>query len=259
MILDDILTQKQKEITALKSQISTEEYKKKANQLIKQPQFETRLKSSPGLSLIGEIKKASPSAGIIRDNFIPVDIAMELKNIGAACFSVLTDEAFFKGHLNHLVDIHTHFPEIPILRKDFIIDPIQIYEAKCAGAQAVLLIVAALPQAELQELLTIANQTNLDVLCECHNEEEIHKASTLKGRFMVGINNRNLSTFHTDTRFSLDLYPQLRKIFGQDRILIAESGYKNSGDLAKCQERGYDAVLIGEGLASSPEIGRFFK
>lgn len=194
------------------------------------------------LGVIAEVKKASPSAGIIDPNFDPIRQASLYVEGGASCMSVLTDEKFFQGSLSYLTKIAQEFP-IPTLRKDFIIHESQIYEAVIAGADAVLLIVAGLEQDNLKRLYHIAKDLQLDILVEVHNLPEMEVAIDL-GADLIGINNRNLKTFTTD----LTTTEQLAEEVGDEVLLVSESGIKNAQDAQQVLDYGANAVLVGETL-----------
>lgn len=194
------------------------------------------------LALIAEIKRASPSAGVIVESFDPVAIAKNYARAGVEAISVLTDEKFFQGHLDYLQLIRDRVPQ-PLLRKDFILDPLQIMEAAAAGADAILLIVAALSQEELMALLETASLYQLDALVEVHTLAELDRALETEAR-IIGINNRNLATFEVD----LAVTEQLSEQVPNDIVLVSESGIRTAEDLARIKACGVDAVLIGEAL-----------
>ncbi len=194
------------------------------------------------LAVIAEVKKASPSAGIIDPNFDAVRQAQMYINGGASCMSILTDEHFFKGHLSYLARIARESP-IPCLRKDFIVHKAQIYEAVISGADAVLLIAAAMDADKLKDLYNIARDLQLDVLLEVHNLPEMETALDL-GADLIGINNRNLKTFTTD----LGVTERLVDEAPDDVILVSESGIKNPADAQRVLNAGASAVLVGETL-----------
>jgi indole-3-glycerol phosphate synthase len=193
-------------------------------------------------ALIAEIKKASPSAGVIVESFDPLAIAKNYARAGVEAISVLTDERFFEGHLDYLGLIRGSVPQ-PLLRKDFILDPVQIMEAAVAGADAILLIVAALNQDQLVALLETAALYQLDALVEVHTLAELDRALETEAR-IVGINNRNLATFEVDLAVTEKLSEQIP----EEIVLVSESGIKTGEDLARIKACGVDAVLIGEAL-----------
>jgi indole-3-glycerol phosphate synthase len=205
--------------------------------------FASALRQGPGkLALIAEIKKASPSAGVIVEAFDPLAIAKNYARAGAEAISVLTDEKFFQGHLSYLNLIREAVPQ-PLLRKDFVLDEIQIVEAAAAGADAILLIVAALPQKGLKALLETAEKYQLDALVEVHTLEEMDRALETDAR-IIGINNRNLTTFEVD----LGVTERLSEEVPKEIVLVSESGIRTAEDLARIKACGVDAVLIGEAL-----------
>jgi len=201
------------------------------------------------LAVIAEVKKASPSAGVIAPSFDPVAIAKAYEAAGANAISVLTDEDYFHGHLSHLSLVRREVA-LPVLRKDFILDEIQIHEAVVAGADAVLLIVAALDQAQLTDLLDAATAFQLDALVEVHDLDELERALDC-GALLLGINNRNLHTFTVDLRTT----EQLSQELPPDVVLISESGIRTAADAAKVRSWGADAILVGEALMRSGDVG----
>jgi indole-3-glycerol phosphate synthase len=209
-----------------------------------------RSRSGNGPAVIAELKKASPSKGIIRPNFSAAALAPAMQSGGAAALSVLTDEPFFQGSLANL-NTASNSTTIPCLRKDFIIDDYQIVEARAYGADAVLLIAAVLSNAELERLVRAAGDYALDVLCEVHTREEARRIRHL-GCSMVGVNNRDLRTFDVRLETSLELAAELPP----DALLIAESGLKNPADYARLHAAGYRAFLIGETFMRQSDPGR---
>ena len=200
------------------------------------------------LGLIAEVKKASPSAGVIAADFEPVFIATQYEAAGAHAISVLTDERFFQGHLSYLAKIRAEVG-LPCLRKDFIIHDVQIYEAAVAGADAILLIVAALKQAEIEALHRTADLCQLDVLVEVHTREELDRALDL-GAKLIGINNRNLSTFEVDLATTEELSEEVP----DGIILVSESGLKTRADTRRVHAAGCQAILVGESLIRTGDI-----
>jgi indole-3-glycerol phosphate synthase len=205
--------------------------------------FASALQQGEGkLALIAEVKKASPSAGVIVQSFDPVAIAGNYARAGVEAISVLTDERFFQGHLDYLGMIRAAVPQ-PLLRKDFILDPLQIMEAAMAGADAILLIVAALSQDQLVALLETAALYQLDALVEVHTLAELDRALETETR-IIGINNRNLATFEVD----LGVTEKLSEEVPEEIVLVSESGIRTAEDLARIEACGVDVVLIGEAL-----------
>ncbi len=201
------------------------------------------------VAIIAEIKKASPSKGVIRENFQPAEIAADYARHGAACLSVLTDRSFFQGSPDYLIQARNACT-LPVLRKDFLVDPYQVYEARAMGADAILLIVAALSLAEMQAMEAIAHALGMAVLVECHDATELDIALQLKTP-LIGINNRNLRTFEV----SLDTTLSQRQRIPSDRILVAESGILTPHDVAQLYDGGVRAFLVGEAFMRAPSPG----
>ena len=214
--------------------------------------FATALAGDGGrtLSLIAEVKKASPSAGIIAEHFDPVETACRYEAAGANAVSVLTDERFFGGHLDHLVAVREAI-RLPILRKDFVLEDVQIYEAAAAGADAVLLIVAALTQDELESLLDVAAACQLDALVEVHTLEEMDRALATDAN-LIGINNRDLTTFQVDLAATETLSEQVPAGI----LLVSESGIRTVEDSRRLRACGVDAILVGEALMRSGDVAK---
>jgi len=212
--------------------------------------FTNALKRTNGPAIIAEVKKASPSKGIIREDFNPIEIAKAYEQNGVSCISVLTDEPYFQGHDDYLIDVRKHV-EIPILRKDFMIDIYQVYESRFLGADCILLIMAALSDSMALELYETARSLNMDVLVEVHNLEELERAIKISP-MMLGINNRNLKTLNVDIQTSYDLLMNIP----QDCLKISESGISSHESISKLHKCGYDAFLIGESLMRENDIGK---
>jgi indole-3-glycerol phosphate synthase len=202
-----------------------------------------------GIAIIAELKKASPSKGLIRADFRPSELARDLEQAGAAALSVLTDEQFFHGSLDYLREASAS-SSLPCLRKDFIVDEFQIVEARANCADAILLIVAALEQKELVALAGIAQAQGLDVLCEAHDEEELERALDA-GCDLIGINSRNLRTFEVDLETAFRLVEKIPA----SCVRVAESGIQSGSDLARLRSAGYEAFLIGESLMKAQRPG----
>lgn len=200
-------------------------------------------------AIIAEIKRASPSKGVIREQFYPAEIAESYERGGATCLSVLTDEYFFHGSDKYLQQVRAACM-LPILRKDFVIDPYQIYESRAIGADCILLIVAALGDAKLHELASLAGHLGMDILVEVHNEEELRRALPLNTR-LIGINNRDLRTFKTDINTTLRLIPLIPK----RHIIVSESGINTSKEVATLRKSGVHAFLIGEAFMRAEDPG----
>lgn len=219
--------------------------------------FIKALATPPGIQCIAEVKKASPSKGIIRQDFNAVAIARAYETAGAACLSVLTDVQYFQGSLRDLIAVREAV-SLPLLRKDFIIDPYQVYEARAAGADAILLIVGAFhgvsaggrTPADMQELANLAEELGMDVLTEVHTAAELDVALEYGGK-LLGLNNRDLQTFHTSLDVTFSLAPKVPK----DRVIVSESGITSHSDIKELEARaGAKAVLVGESLMSQPDV-----
>ncbi|MCB2008509.1 MAG: indole-3-glycerol phosphate synthase TrpC [Burkholderiaceae bacterium] len=200
-------------------------------------------------AVIAEIKKASPSKGVIREDFVPADIAQTYAEHGAACLSVLTDQQFFQGQADYLKQARASCP-LPVLRKDFIVDPYQIYESRSMGADAILLIAACLDDAQLRDFEAIAQGLFMSVLVEVHDEQELGRALALKTP-LLGINNRNLRSFDVSLDTTLDLLPKVPS----DRLLITESGIHEQGDVQRMNDAGVHGFLVGEAFMRAPDPG----
>jgi indole-3-glycerol phosphate synthase len=245
-VLDRILATKREEVAALHS--TRDGLRDRAGDLPATRDFGGAL-SLPGVvRVLAEIKRQSPSAGPIRPGADPVEIAVAYRGGGAAALSVLTDRDYFGGSLGVLEEVRAAV-ELPLLRKDFIIDPVQIWEARVAGADAILLIVRALGPAQLGDLRGLAEECGLDTLIEVHDLPELELALAAGGR-IVGINNRDLATFRTDLELSARLAPAVP----EGVTLVAESGIRTVDDVRRLGEAGVDAVLVGEALMRQPDV-----
>jgi indole-3-glycerol phosphate synthase len=200
-------------------------------------------------AVIAEVKKASPSKGVIRADFIPADIAQSYAEHGAACLSVLTDVQFFQGEVDYLKQARASC-QLPVLRKDFMVDPYQIYESRSMGADAILLIAACLDDAQMKDLEAIAMGLDMAVLVEVHDQEELERALKLKTP-LLGINNRNLKTFDV----TLDTTLTLRSMVPSDKLLVTESGIHAREDVLRMGAAGVNAFLVGEAFMRAPEPG----
>jgi indole-3-glycerol phosphate synthase len=249
VFLDQILSSTRRKVTAAKSAADVRELERRAERHIPRG-FRRALeeKSGTGVAVIAELKKASPSKGLIRAEFDVEELAKELEAAGAPALSVLTDEEFFQGSLENLT-VASAAVKIPCLRKDFIVDEFQLLEARANSADAVLLIVAALPQTELNALARDARARGLDVLCEVHDEDELRRALDA-GCDLIGVNSRDLRTFKVDVEAAFRLAERLPK----NVVKVAESGIRSAEDIARLRAAGYQAFLIGESLmrADSP-------
>jgi len=251
-ILEKILQTKSDEVKKAKSIKSIKDLESEINFVNDERDFLNAIISKHEKKLsavIAEIKKASPSKGVIRSDFNPSLIAKSYEDGGAACLSVLTDEDYFQGELGFLKEVKAAC-QLPVLRKDFIIDAYQIYESKSAGADCILLIAAALELDQMKEFEEIASTLNMNVLVESHNLEELKNALQLKTQ-LIGINNRNLKTFDV----SLDTTFDLKKEIPQDRIVITESGIFTHDDLKLMNDHGIFTFLIGEAFMRDKDPG----
>lgn len=213
--------------------------------------FRGALANPAGTALIAEVKKASPSKGIIREDFDPVAIARTYAANGASCLSVLTDAPYFQGKLEYLQQIRDAV-SIPLLRKDFIIDPWQIYESRVSGADAILLIVAALGQNDLKSMLNLARENGLAALVEIHDTAELQDALTA-GADLIGVNNRDLHTFRTSLEVTLGIAATMPK--QRNSLLVSESGIFTREDVLRLESAGVNAILVGESLMRESDIG----
>jgi len=248
MILDKIVAHKKLEISRKKVICTQDELLHRIkNSCTPRASFRQAL-AKEGISLIAEIKKASPSKGILREDFDPVKIAGCYEVNGASAISVITDEEFFLGRLEYLEAVKVK-SILPVLRKDFHIDPYQLYEARAYGADAVLLIASILDGQELQTLLELSAELGMDALVEVHTEEELNKALKCQAK-IIGINNRNLQTFKTELQTTFEL----AKKVPADCILVSESGISESSHIEHLKRAGINAVLVGEALMVSEDM-----
>jgi indole-3-glycerol phosphate synthase len=259
-ILDKIIADKRDEVRDRQAQVSLEQLKKQAAGMAKCRNFYKAVTKPHrrGLNVIAEVKKASPSAGLIRPDFDPVEIAQTYERCGADAISVLTDEKYFQGKLEYLEQIKQAV-QVPILRKDFIIDIWQIYEARAAGADAILLIADALPPGELMDLMIAATELTLTVLLEVHQADVLMGVRSLigfpeKGYSVLGINNRDLTTMTVD----INTTGRLKGLLDDDVPVVAESGIKTRDDVEKLIAVGVRAVLIGQTLCEHASIEQKF-
>jgi len=259
-ILDKILADKRAEVKHRQSQRSLEQLKEQVRLLGKCRNFYKAITrpNSRGINVIAEVKKASPSAGVIRKDFDPVAIARTYEKCGADAISVLTDEKYFQGRLEY-IDRIKGAVDLPVLRKDFIIDLWQVYESRAAGADAILLIAEALKPGELMDLMIAAAELTLTVLLEVHRADTLLAVRSLigfpkKGYSVLGINNRNLATTEVD----LNTTSRLAELIDNKNELVAESGIKTRADVEKLKSIGVRAVLIGQVLCENPDIEEKF-
>jgi indole-3-glycerol phosphate synthase len=251
-ILDDILRVKRAEVAAAKALLPQSAVEKRAHAASPPRDFvgALRMKMEHGLpAVIAEIKRASPSRGLLRENFLPEDIARSYETGGAACMSVLTDKNFFQGSAEHLAAARDACA-LPALRKDFIVDPYQIFESRAMGADCILLIASCLTGAEMASLESVARGLGMAVLVEVHDERELQTALELATP-LVGVNNRNLRTFETRIETTLEL----RAKVPAGRILVAESGIGTPGDVSRLRAAGVDAFLVGEAFMRAEQPG----
>jgi indole-3-glycerol phosphate synthase len=249
-ILQEIVKNSRRELEVRKQEIPYEKIQKQALQRPRPLDLATALWNSR-IRLIAEVKKASPSKGVICQDFNPIDIARTYAENHAAAISVLTDSKYFQGSLDYLsyIDCALGPMRPPLLRKDFIFDPYQVYEARAYGADALLLIVAILDFKLLESLLDLAHHLHMRCLVEVHNEEEVNSA-ILSGARIIGINNRDLQTFNVDIKTTA----RLRPLISRDHIIVSESGIRSRADMDKLQEWGVNAALVGESLIASGNI-----
>ncbi len=248
-ILETIMRRKREEVAAAKERRPLAELEAAVRDAPAVRDFAAALRSAPGVGLIAEVKKASPSAGLIREDFDPVRIARIYEEHGAACISVLTDEHFFQGHLDFLREVRRAVA-VPVLRKDFVLDPYQVVEARAAGADAVLLIAECLDDRELPELFACIGALGMTALVEIYEPENLSRVLELKPA-VLGINNRNLRTFVTDLDHSIRMQPQLP----EGTLLVSESGIRTRADVERLEAAGVAAMLVGETLMRAEEIG----
>ena len=249
MILDDIVAHKRKELKEVKKKLPLKELVSVAAESPPAINFVALHAKTPGVKIISEIKKASPSKGVIRDDFDHLSIAREYEDSGAFALSVLTDRKFFGGDISYLSDIRAH-SALPILRKDFTIDLYQVYEARCHGADLVLLIVAVLDRGQIEEYLSLARSLGMNCIVEVHGERELETA-VLAGSEIIGINNRDLRTFDV----SLDVSKRLSGMVPEGKIIISESGISSVENMAGLLACGIDTFLIGETFMKAKSPG----
>ena len=254
MILDTIAATTRERVEAQKRRLSTKELRAIVQGMERNDNFPfEKVLAKQGISFICEVKKASPSKGIIAEDFPYIEIAKDYEKAGADAISVLTEPSYFKGRDEYLAEIRKAV-SIPLLRKDFTVDEYMIYEAKKIGADAVLLICAILSENQLQEYMGIATELGLSALVEAHDEEEVLAAQRAGAR-IIGVNNRNLKDFTVDIENSI----RLRKMVPSDILFVSESGMKNRADIVALEENGTDAVLIGETLMKSRDKGAMLR
>ncbi len=254
MMLAAIVHNKKQEITRLKKTIPLARLKKEALALPKKTaSFLKRLRRCKGLAVIAEIKRRSPSKGLLRKHVKPISIAKAYEKSGAAAISVLTDEKFFGGSVEILKDVRLA-AKLPILRKDFIIDEYQVYESRLMGADAILLIAGILSKKKIKSLSALAGKLGLDVLFEVHSKQEIGKILPARPK-LIGINNRDLKSFNVDIAQTRRLLPFLPK----GALVVSESGIQSARDIRYLRKLGVRAVLVGETLMKSRDVGQALK
>ena len=250
-ILQRILERKSEEVAAGKAVTSSAELTARAKNRPEPRGFERGLRRAlqMGPAIIAEIKKASPSAGVICEDFHPNVIAWSYAEAGAACLSVLTDVDYFQGHKQYLEQARNAC-ELPVLRKDFMIDPWQILESRAMDADCILLIASALEQSKLRDLLGLAKELGMDVLVEVHDEAEMER-TLLLDHDLIGVNNRNLNTFET----SLKTSERLKRMLSADQLLVTESGIRTTDDVKYMQSCGINSFLVGEAFMREADPG----
>jgi len=251
-ILDKIVAVKREEIAAAKKKVPLEAMRADAESRVLTRGFEDALRrkiAAGRAAVIAEVKKASPSKGVLRPDFIPADIAQSYAEHGAACLSVLTDRQFFQGQPDYLKQARASC-DLPVLRKDFLVDPYQVYESRAMGADCILLIAACLDDAQMAELEAIARSLDMAVLVEVHDGAELQRALKLRTP-LVGINNRNLRTFEVSLDTTLGLLGEVPK----DRLLVTESGILGPADVRRMRDAGVHAFLVGEAFMRADEPG----
>ena len=252
-ILDEIFAHKKDEVAQCKLKMPLAEVRRVTELVPKAPDFTDALRAwnaTHGVpALIAEVKKASPSKGLLAPDFDPLRLAQVYVENGAAAISVLTDEKYFQGHLDYLCQIHSAFPETSLLRKDFLFDEYQIYEGRGAGASAVLLIAAYLDSVQLADLHALSLSLGLTPLVEVHNHREVETVMKLDNLKLLGVNNRDLRTFKVDIQTCLDLRP----LVPTEVCFVAESGIHSKEDVRLLSAAGVDAMLVGEALVAAPD------
>ena len=248
-ILDEITDNKRIEVAAARNKFPLRDLKRKLGGCPPVRDFYRTLKPEGNLRIIAEIKRASPSKGVFREDFDPVSIARSYRDGGASALSVLTDEKYFKGSLDYLGNIRSEV-DIPLLRKDFIVDEYQVYESRLYGADALLLIVSSLEKRLLGDLLDLTHSLGMNAIVEVHDEDEL-SAALDAGCRIVGINNRDLKTFEVD----LSVSRELAKMVPSEIVVVAESGIRDSRDIKRLRESGVHAFLIGETFMKAPSPG----
>lgn len=255
MILDEIVAAKRQELARVKEELPLSELEKRISQRKPALDFASALRGDR-VRIITEIKKASPSKGLLRPNFDPLNLAKAYAEGGAAAISVLTETTYFQGALTHLLDIKQTpgLDNIPLLRKDFLFSPYQVYESRAFGADAVLLIAAILTDEELEFLISLAHGLGMQCLVEVHNRPELERVLRSPAR-IIGINNRDLHTLDVDIATT----ERLRPLIPEDRTIVSESGIRERKDIQRLEQCGVDAVLIGEALVTASNVSAKLK
>ena len=252
-ILQKIVAVKREEIAAGLKKKSLAAMRADAESRVLTRDFEGALRAKIAAgqaAVIAEIKKASPSKGVLREDFVPADIAQSYAEHGAACLSVLTDQSFFQGCNDYLKQARASC-DLPVLRKDFMVDAYQVYEARAMGADCILLIAACLDDAQMADLEAVARSLDMAVLVEVHDRAELERALRLKTR-LVGINNRNLRSFEVSLQTTLDMLPEVPA----DRLLVTESGILGAADVQRMRQAQVHAFLVGEAFMRAPDPGQ---
>ncbi len=251
MILTDIIQEKRTQIEASKKRVSLEYLKHRLlRKNIQRRNFKAAISQPHNINVIAEIKKASPTRGVIREDFNPQRIAAEYQINGAAAISVLTDEKFFQGKLEY-IKLIKRICSLPVLRKDFIIDEYQVYESALAEADAILLIADILSKEEIHRFSSLAKSLDMSVLCESHSREDLDKSIKAK-QDIIGINNRDLNTF----KLSIATTENLISLIPENKVIVSESGIKSRSDILFLKSLGVNAVLIGEVFMDADDIGK---
>jgi indole-3-glycerol phosphate synthase len=247
-VLEEINARKAQHVAAMKAENSLADLKARIKNAPAPLGFINAIKAQQGTALISEVKKASPSKGLIRADFDPVNIATIYKESGAACLSVLTDEPYFQGHDDYFKAVKAHV-DLPALRKEFMIEPYQIFESRALGADCILVIMASLSDSMAKEIYDCAVDLGMDVLVEIHDLEELERAKALKPE-MIGVNNRNLKTLDVDIQTSFDLLEHIP----DNVVKVAESGISQADTIQSLSANGYNAFLVGESLMRQDDI-----
>jgi indole-3-glycerol phosphate synthase len=247
-ILDDIVAGKAYRLVLQKEVMPLDKMRKRAEKSDRPRNFTSAIRSTDSVSLIAEVKKASPSRGILRDDFEPAVLARSYEKAGASAVSVITEEDFFLGSPDYLIQVHDACT-LPVLRKDFIFDPYQVHESRALMADAVLLIASILEMEQLKELISLAREYGMTPLVEVHNEEEM-KQAIAAGSDVIGINNRNLKTMEVDTSTTT----RLSKLVPEGMVVVAESGIRSHAGIETLDSLGINAVLVGESIVSSADV-----